>query len=68
MNNNLVQILRDCWQFSTGLNKYKFEWHKTPASLSVLASTDTTGLVMYNGIKYHVQYQINSDLIDITRA
>jgi hypothetical protein len=68
MHNQLLTILRDCWQFSTGLNKFLFQWNKTPANLTVLAATDNSGIVKFHGIKYHVQYQHDTDLIDITRA
>ncbi len=68
MNNQLVQILRDCWQFSSALNKHLFKWYTTPANLTILAATDDTGTVKFQGIKYYVQYQHKTDLIDITRA
>jgi sucrose-6-phosphate hydrolase SacC (GH32 family) len=68
MHNQLLTILRDCWQFSSSLNKFKFQWHLTPANLTILAATDNSGIVKFHGIKYHVQYQHNTDLINITRT
>ena len=49
MNQLLGNILFDLYQFSSGLNKHHFQWTRAPKGLQVLAGTDTTGLVKWQG-------------------
>jgi hypothetical protein len=66
MNKELGDILHNIWLFSTGLNKTLFQWNKSPTGLTVLAGTDTTGIVKWKGRKYYVshEWQTNSIIVE----
>ena len=66
MNQELGNILHNIWLFSKGLNKTVFQWNMLPASLDVLACTDTSGFVKWHGKRYYVchDWQSNSIIIE----
>jgi hypothetical protein len=57
MNQELGNVLFSIFQFSTGLNKSLFQWHKSPKTLAVLAGTDASGIVLWHGRKYYVSHE-----------
>ncbi len=65
MNQLLGNILFDLYQFSAGLNKHHFQWTRAPTGLEVLAGTDTTGLVKWQGKRYYVCYEWQTNAIVI---
>jgi len=66
MNQLLGNILFDMYQYSAGLKKHIFRWTEAPNELIILAGTDTSGIVQWDGRKYHVAYEHNTNAIVIT--
>lgn len=62
-----MEKIIDCWLFCKGLNKYRFQWHLLPHTIKILAATDTTGIVLYHGVKYYVSHDYSTDTITIER-
>jgi len=67
-NQELANILWDCWNYSAGLKKSLFRWNVSHKSLKVLSGTDTSAIVQWGGSKYHVYHEYQSNAIIINRA
>lgn len=52
----LHTILQGVWQHEPGPKKYIFKWNRLPATVKLLAGTDSSGLVEFEGVKYYVNY------------
>ena len=66
-NDELLKILQDIYQFSTGLNKTIFKWNLLPKNVLCLAGRDWSGILQYKRVKYYVFYAYESKLIIIER-
>ena len=65
--NTLHDILISIWYFAPGLNKHVFAWGQLPSSVTILAGTDSSGLVKYRGTKYYVNYEWKTNKIIVER-
>lgn len=54
-NQELGNLLSNAFQFSPGVNKSVFRWARLDPRVTVLAGTDTTGIVVWCHTKYFVQ-------------
>lgn len=74
MNNNksvnipaLLKLLESIYHFSPGLNKSLFNWHESKnfSRFNVLAGTDNSGIVTFQGKKYYTFHDYKSNTIII---
>ena len=61
----LKEILKEIWTFAPGLNKHTFDWRKTPKSIVMLAATDSSALLKFQGTEYYVNYVWKTDSIEV---
>lgn len=63
----LLAIIQSIWEFAPGLNKHTFNWGKIPATVTMLAATDSSALVSFGGVEWYINHVWKTNTITVER-